>query len=72
MYTVKMGNIIMPTAASITVSKGGSAQVGAVVTKVKKGKKYKLLDAWHSPLTRYVSENPAVATVDANGVVVCV
>jgi hypothetical protein len=54
---------------SVTIAKGGTAGLSASYTKAKKGKKYKLLDAWHSPLTRYVSENPAVATVDANGVV---
>jgi hypothetical protein len=53
----------------VSIGKGGTAGLSASYTKAKKGKKYKLLDAWHAPLTRYVSENPAVATVDANGVV---
>lgn len=54
---------------SVSIAKGGTAGLSASYTKAKKGKKYKLLDAWHSPLTRYATENPAVATVDANGTV---
>ncbi|MBE6040637.1 MAG: hypothetical protein E7219_06715 [Clostridiales bacterium] len=53
----------------VSIGKGGTAGLSASYTKAKKGKKYKLLDAWHSPLTRYATENPAVATVDANGTV---
>lgn len=56
-------------ANSVTISKGSTAGLSASYTKAKKGKKYKLLEAPHAPLSRYVSENTEVATVDANGTV---
>ena len=55
--------------ASVSVGKGGTAQLSASYKKAKAGKKYKLNNNAHSALTRFVSENPAVATVDANGIV---
>jgi hypothetical protein len=55
--------------ASVSVGKGGTAKLSASYKKAKSGKKYKLNNNAHSALTRFTSENPAVATVDANGIV---
>ena len=54
---------------SATISKGGTFALNAAYKKCRNGKKYKLINNRHAALTRYISEQPAVATVDANGIV---
>lgn len=56
-------------ATSATIAKGGTFKLSASYKKAKSGKKYKLNNNAHSPLTKFISENPAVAAVDANGIV---
>lgn len=51
---------------AITLNKGGSAAIKGTVKKAKKGKK---LMTSHAATYRYISNNPAVATVAANGTV---
>jgi len=55
--------------SSVTIGNGGTAKLKASYKKAKSGKKYTLNNNAHSALSRFHSENPAVATVDANGVV---
>ena len=66
--TVNAKSMSVNTSA-ITLTRGGTAKINASYTKAKKGKKYKLLNSSHEALTRYISTNTAVATVDANGYV---
>jgi hypothetical protein len=54
----------------VSLNKGGSYALTTSQAKAKGGKKYKLLNGGHAPLTRYISSNPAVATVGYdNGVI---
>jgi len=54
-------------ASDVTVIKNGTYTLKASYTKAKKGKK--LASKGHAKLTRFVSENPAVATVNGSGVI---
>ncbi|MBQ6623253.1 MAG: Ig-like domain-containing protein [Mogibacterium sp.] len=49
---------------AITIGKGKSATINAIVTKAKSGKK---LATNHAPKLRLISNNPAIATVNAKG-----
>ena len=49
---------------AVSLQKGKSYQIKALVTKVKSSKK---LTTNHAKTLRYISNNPSVATVDANG-----
>ena len=54
----------------VSLNKGGSYVLTTSQAKSKGGKKYKLLNGGHAALTRYISSNPAVATVGYdNGVI---
>ncbi|MBE6040639.1 MAG: hypothetical protein E7219_06725 [Clostridiales bacterium] len=57
----------------VSLNKGGSYVLTTSQAKAKGGKKYKLLNGGHASLTRYISSNPAVATVGYdNGVITAV
>ena len=50
--------------SALTIKKGKSATIKGTVSKVKKNKK---LAVGHAPKLRFISNNPAVATVISNG-----
>lgn len=58
---------ITVNASSVTVAKNGTYKLSASYKKAKKGKK--LAGKGHAAKTRFVSENPAVATVSADGII---
>jgi hypothetical protein len=52
---------------AVSISRGGTAQLSASLTKAKNKKK--LINSTHAALVRYTSSNPAVATVNGNGTI---